>query len=171
MEEYTFGNSPAARDLYSMVKHKPYLRRRFSNWIAEMSISMKDVARMKDKRTKVITALLIRNWFLNVCYDYQHTLVEEKRTEYKTIFDHYDNVITMKYREACRDMGLIPRSEKRKKPTAEVSDKCPKCGYDWEAHEFAVPAPYCPANDENAEENRKCTREFQEKLKRMRGGK
>ena len=33
-------------------------------------------------------------------------------------------------------------------------DRCPICGYDWLAHEFAVPAPYCPENDKDAEANR-----------------
>lgn len=200
MKEHTFGNTPAAIDLYSMVKDIPHLRKRFSNWLSEMAVSMKQVALMSDKRTKVISALLLRNWYLNCAYDYQSTLDEQVAKEYRTIFDHFDNVVCTKYKEACRDMGLIKRTEKHLKkemekvfgPISDESwaatglaaaqiadavdkeiveslspnkDRCPKCGYDWEAHEFAVPAPYCPGNDEDAATNREHHAAFVSRLK------
>jgi calcineurin-like phosphoesterase family protein len=34
-----------------------------------------------------------------------------------------------------------------------MSETCEKCGFPWKAHEFAVPAPYCPRNAEEAEFN------------------
>lgn len=47
-------------------------------------------------------------------------------------------------------------------------DKCPKCGYDWDAHEFAVPAPYCPENDEEAESSRKSNQSLREMMYKYR---
>ena len=32
-----------------------------------------------------------------------------------------------------------------------MSSICPKCKCDWDLHEFAVPAPYCPSKDEQIE--------------------
>jgi hypothetical protein len=49
-------------------------------------------------------------------------------------------------------------------------DKCPKCGYAWEAHEFAVPDPYCPANDEDAEHNLKSNKRFRDMVESIKKG-
>lgn len=34
----------------------------------------------------------------------------------------------------------------------DPKEHCPDCGYRWKAHEFAVPAPYCPSNEKDAEQ-------------------
>lgn len=54
---------------------------------------------------------------------------------------------------------------------SEDINKCPKCGYDWEAHEFAVPAPYCPNNDEEAAANRESVSRFKNTLERIKSKK
>jgi hypothetical protein len=48
---------------------------------------------------------------------------------------------------------------------------CPICGYDWEAHEFAVPAPYCPENDEDARRNRESSKRIKEWMNQAKLGK
>jgi hypothetical protein len=43
---------------------------------------------------------------------------------------------------------------------ATDKDVCSKCGYLWIEHEFAVPEPYCPTNDEDAKSNRGSSARF-----------
>jgi hypothetical protein len=50
-------------------------------------------------------------------------------------------------------------------------DTCSKCGYPWASHEFAVPAPYCPTNDEDAEYNKQGPERFKKIIDEIRSGK
>ena len=75
------------------------------------------------------------------------------------------NWCTFFYRIGFHNSDFNAKSESIKQTDENV---CPKCGYDWEAHEFAVPAPYCPSNDEDAEVNRKTTISWLKRLKEIR---
>lgn len=58
-------------------------------------------------------------------------------------------------------MNTIPDTDP---PLPERETHCPKCGWDWEAHEFAVPAPYCPGGEEDAARNRDAHARFMAQL-------
>ncbi len=112
MSPYTFGNYKASHSLVEILEkmNMKFLTRKLFLIYSKYHISLKELQKIEDKRTYMLSHLLLRNYYLDSVDDIRQSfgsnyLACEMWNALSITFKHINNIIVSDYREALRKRG------------------------------------------------------------------